>query len=268
MLVIVEIPACAQGIPVPPTPPEILTQKALASKSKAAAVAAEGAVQFSIGNPTDEEQMLLELINRARTNATAEATRLLSSTDPYVQAGLAQVDAELMKAQFATNPPVAPLSFNARLIDAARAHTQYLFQNAIQTHSGPGPTDTLLNRLETVGYSFQNAAENVFSYSENIEFGHAGFEVDWNGTSENGGMQTPAGHRTTIHNGIYKEVGIGVVLGSNTVTTSTTTNTVGPMLITQDFGLPADDVSYDHLIEWKGAGYLARGAAATDEVVA
>ena len=32
--------------------------------------------------------------------------------------------------------------------------------------------------------------------------------------------------------------------------------------------ISADDVSSDHLIDWMGAGFLASGAAATDEVVA
>src|ERR1700749_1164890 len=43
---------------------------------------------FSIGQPTDEEQFYLELINRARTNATAEANRLLALTEPNVLAAL------------------------------------------------------------------------------------------------------------------------------------------------------------------------------------
>ena len=31
--------------------------------------------------------------------------------------------------------------------------------------------------------------------------------------------------------------------------------------------ISADDVTSDHLLEWMGAGFLASGAAATDEVV-
>jgi len=41
-------------------------------------------------------------------------------------------------------------------------------------------------------------------------------------------MQTPPGHRNNIHNATGREVGIGVVDGSN--------GTVGPQLVTQDFG--------------------------------
>src|SRR5262249_40375589 len=57
-------------------------------------------------------------------------------------------------------------------------------------------------------------------------YGHAGFNVDWgNGP---GGMQSPPGHRENIANPSFREVGVGVVDGSN--------GTVGPQLVTQDFG--------------------------------
>lgn len=37
--------------------------------------------QYSIGNPTNEQQYMLELINRARANGGAEATRLQGWTN-------------------------------------------------------------------------------------------------------------------------------------------------------------------------------------------
>ena len=41
-------------------------------------------------------------------------------------------------------------------------------------------------------------------------------------------MQDPPGHRIGIHSPLYREIGIGVIIGSN--------GTVGPQLLTQDFG--------------------------------
>ena len=41
-------------------------------------------IQFSIGDPSDDEQLYLELINRARANPTAEAQRLIALNDVYV----------------------------------------------------------------------------------------------------------------------------------------------------------------------------------------
>jgi len=61
---------------------------------------------------------------------------------------------------------------------------------------------------------------------KSVWHGHAGFQVDWGyGT---GGMQDPRGHRNSIHSGSFREIGVGVVLGSNTNT--------GPQVVTQDFG--------------------------------
>jgi hypothetical protein len=44
-------------------------------------------------------------------------------------------------------------------------------------------------------------------------------------------MQSPPGHRQNIHNPTFREIGVGVVLGSNGGSTG-----VGPQLVTQDFG--------------------------------
>jgi len=45
-----------------------------------------GTVLYSIGQPTDEEQLYLEFINRSRANPPPEGVRLASTTDPYVLA--------------------------------------------------------------------------------------------------------------------------------------------------------------------------------------
>ncbi len=65
-------------------------------------------------------------------------------------------------------------------------------------------------------------------------------DVDW-GTGELGmafGMQLPPGHRNSIHNGNFREIGVGVVLGTNTGISHVTQieTTVGPLILTQDFG--------------------------------
>jgi hypothetical protein len=223
--------AFAQKAIYAPTPPGILSAEPV--KAKTSAPVAAAATQFSVGDPTDEEQMHLELINRARVDATAEAERLirLSQIDKDVgdQFRVWSVDTNLMKAQFATNPPAAPLSFNAKLIQSARGHSQFQFDNAVQTHIGSGGS-TLSNRVNAVGYLWANVGENVFTDAISVEHGHAGFDVDWGPGP--GGMQSPPGHRNSIHARIFNEIGIGVVKGFNTVNG----NTVGPQVITEDFG--------------------------------
>lgn len=188
---------------------------------------------YSIGDPTNEEQYYLELINRARANPTAEGMRLATTTDQDVRNAYTAfgVNLALMQTQFVLIAPAPPLSMNATLMSAARAHSQNMLQNNYQGHSGPdGPITTRLAAY-TSGANGWSIGENVYAYSKSVWYGHAGFEVDWGGSALTGGMQSPPGHRQNIHNTTFREVGIGVVLGSNGGSGG-----VGPQLVTQDFG--------------------------------
>ena len=196
---------------------------------------ATAATVYSIGNPTDEEQMYVEWMNRARANPAAESLRLAQSTNLDVRNGLMNVDTNLMIAQFAVIAPAPPLSINAQLTAAARLHSGHMFTNVYQGHQGPGELD-FAERVLGQAYDYSALAENVYAFARSVEHGHAGFNVDWgtNGSTGRsvGGMQDPAGHRRNIHSGSYREVGVGVVLGSRT----SGSTTVGPQLVTQDFG--------------------------------
>jgi Cysteine-rich secretory protein family/SdrD B-like domain len=188
---------------------------------------------YSIGDPTNDEQYYLELINRARANPTAEGIRLALTTDASVLTAYTAfgVNLVLMQAQFALIAPAPPLSMNATLLNAARAHSQNMLQNNYQGHSGPDGSITTRLAAYTSGANGWSIGENVYAYSKSVWYGHAGFEVDWGGTALTGGMQSPPGHRQNIHNNAFREVGIGVVLGSNGGSGG-----VGPQLVTQDFG--------------------------------
>src|SRR2546423_15159802 len=80
---------------------------------------------YSIGDPTNEEQYYLELINRARANPTAEGVRLATTPDSNVLSAYSSfgVNLVLMQSQFALLPPAPPPSLNASLTPAARAHS-------------------------------------------------------------------------------------------------------------------------------------------------
>lgn len=210
----------------PPAPP-------IQSRSQTGGVAKPhplGLTLYSIGQPTDEEQLYLEYLNRMRANPTAEGQRLATTTDPDVLSAYSYfgVDLNLMQSEFATNPPVPPLAPNAQLIAAARWHSGDMYTNQYQGHS---QTNGLVvmdpgNRMSTNGYNWYTWGENVYSYAQSVFHGHAGFAVDWGpGT---GGMQTPAGHRNNMLAAGFREVGMGVFDGVN--------GSVGPQLITQDFG--------------------------------
>lgn len=212
-----------------------------AEKEKPAAPLAQAPAQYSIGDPTDDEQMHLELINRARADANAEALRLIAlsfiNKDVREQFEAWQVDTNLMKAQFATNPPAGPLSFNAKLIDAARAHSQFQFDTADQTHTGSGGS-TLDQRVTSAGYTWGRIGENVFTNGISAEHAHAAFDVDWGPGP--GGMQTSLGHRASIHNPAFTEVGIGIIRGYNVANG----RGVGPQVITEDFARPLTPATF------------------------
>ena len=230
------MPLCSPGQPVPPTasgrtpqaPPTAPPVEVASPQIKQfkRSQLSEGNTPYSIGSPTDEEQLYLEYINRARANPPAEGLKLAITTDPDVLAAYAQfgVDTNLMQSQFNAITSSPPVAMNAQLLAAARGHSQDMFVNQYQDHTGTdgsSPGD----RITAQGYNWYTAGENVYSHSESVFYGHAGFEVDWGpGT---GGMQVPPGHRNIIHNSTFREVGVGVVDGVN--------GSVGPQLVTQDF---------------------------------
>lgn len=219
--------------PPPTVPPET---RPAPTRSVAAlpAPAADGAV-YSIdgtdGPPTDEETLYLEYINRARRDPAGEGARLRNTDDAEVTStyNYFQVDLAKMESEFQAIPPVPPLAFNAKLLNAARAHTQDMFDHAYQGHTG-SDSSTIRTRAAAAGYTYNIIAENVFSYSESVFYGHAGFEVDWGNEAD--GMQTGRGHRVNLHHAEVREIGVGIVNGTNTVNGST----VGPQLVSQEFG--------------------------------
>ena len=212
----------------PPAPPvEVAPSK---GESSGPVVWPQGSTPYSIGSPTDEEQLYLEYINRARANPPAEGLRLAGTTDAGVLTAYAifSVDTNLLKTQLNAVAPTPPVAMNAQLTAAARGHSQDMFANAYQSHTG-SDNSTFDSRITAQGYSWSTCAENVYAYSLSVFYGHAGFEVDWgSGTGTAGGMQTPPGHRNNIHSSAFREVGVGVVDGVN--------GSFGPQFVTQDFG--------------------------------
>ncbi|MBD3374499.1 hypothetical protein GF406_05620 [candidate division KSB1 bacterium] len=183
---------------------------------------------YSIGSPSNEEQLMLEFINRARANPKAEGTFLKNTTIANITAAYTyfNVDLEKMEKEFDLMEPAPPLSFDAKLISSARAHSNDMCNNAFQSHTSSNGDD-LVKRIEDQGYSWQGAAENIYAYAKDIFFAHAAFEVDWgSGTSD--GMQQGRGHRTNTHNSAYRDVGIGYIACNN--------SGVGPFVVTIDFG--------------------------------
>lgn len=237
------LPLCLAGQPAPlaavrrepkapPTAPPIVVAPSRTEPLRPTPQPA-GGTPYSIGEPTDEEQLYLEYINRARAHPPAEGAILANTTDPDVLSayGYFGVNLSLMQSQFAGIAAAPPVAMNAQLMAAARGHSSHMLTHSYQGHYETNGTIILDpgDRITAQSYAWSNYGENVFASSESVFYGHAGFEVDWGFGP--GGMQNPPGHRNTIHSSAFREVGLGVVNGTNGVPP----NDVGPQLVTQDF---------------------------------
>lgn len=189
-------------------------------------------------NPTANEQYMLELLNRMRMNPAAELGYMTGSLGTPARSGDAQIDGALrffnvsgptLAAQWGQLTPVPPLAWNADLYEAAAFHNGQMIAADEQSHQVNGEP-VLGQRATNAGYTnWSNLGENVYAYAKSVFHGHAGFAIDWG--NEDSGIQDPPGHRDSMMNAAFREVGIrvqeiGIVAGRD----------VGPMVITQDFG--------------------------------
>ena len=118
------------------------------------------APQYDHGNPTPEEQLVLEMINRARKDPSAEEARL------KLKYGLP------MSWTITENDPSAPfvvvakppLAFNALLQGIARTHSKDMHDRAFFAHTNPDGKDPF-DRMAAAGYSFSRAGENIAARS-------------------------------------------------------------------------------------------------------
>ena len=191
------------------------------------------AQEYSHGNPTAEEQLLLEMINRARATPSAEGVRLMDTDDAEVQQAYTawSIDKAKTKTAFNGYPSRPPLAFHPALIKAARLHSADMVANNFQGHTGSNGSQ-LNERLTAQGYVSQGQyGENVAAYSNSVWYTHCGLNVDW-GTQ----YQIDLGQRSNIMNfsgAVYTEIGIGIQHTNGGLNQGT----VGPLVTTEDFGM-------------------------------
>jgi hypothetical protein len=157
--------------------------------------------------PTPEETLIVELMNRFRANPSAEADLI---APPGKSGG--SVDWKMFRDEMKALKPMPPVVFNLDLLDAARKHSYYMIHNGL-THDevagkvgfyGAGPAD----RIKLSGFKGGGWAENAFAGSGGPLDSHNGFLVD--AGAGPGGMQPERGHRKNMIAG-YREVGPGGV---------------------------------------------------------
>lgn len=212
-----------------------------------------GQTQYSIGNPSPEQQYMLELINRARANGGAEATRLGLSG---LQEGPPNINGE---AWTITNS-VQPLSWNSLLFNCAQNHSKLLNDNdqfflnvSPHTFGGKDPNQ----RIAAAGYSMANyngpttvsgffpGPENV---AENVSFGSGPFtgnKLIATLLSQHNGLFTDQtvpgrGHRMTTMLAFFREIGIGVTAGID----NGPNNTWDSLYTVQNFGTQTNSTPF------------------------
>ena len=157
--------------------------------------------------PSPEETLIVELMNRFRANPSAEADLI---APPGKTGG--GIDWKMFRDEMKALKPMPPIVFNLDLLDAARKHSYYMIHNGL-THDetpgkvgfyGAGPAD----RIKLSGFKGGGWAENAFAGSGGPLDSHNGFLVD--AGAGPGGMQPERGHRKNMIAG-YREVGPGGV---------------------------------------------------------
>ncbi len=157
-----------------------------------------GTTLFSHGNPTDYEQLMLEMINRARADPLAEAARLEIDLNQGLEPGTI------------SDSPKPPLAFNHWLIDSARAHSQWMLDVNVFSHTGvdgSSPGD----RMAAAGYPFSGG----WAWGENVSWRGTTGTPDllvYTGLQHDGLFRSP-GHRVNILNSGFSEIGVGGVPG-------------------------------------------------------
>lgn len=205
------------------------------------------AVAWGVGTvwadqPSAEEQLWLEMINRFRADPVAELDILAnyttpgglvfddpSSDDPDIASALNafSVNAQILRNQFDALTPAPPLAWSLSLNDSASYYSGVMIAEDEQSHTLDGRG--LINRITTQStYDFTGggaAAENIFAFTRSVTHGHAGFVLDWGNSPT--GIQNPPGHRNALISTTYREIGIAIEPENNP-----TTN-VGPLVVTQ-----------------------------------
>ena len=147
---------------------------------------------------TANEQLMIELVNRARLDPQGEAARL-NITDAGVIAGMGLPEG-----------PLAPVAGNDRLALSSALHSQWMLANDIFSHTG-AQGSTAGQRMADAGYVFHGS----WSWGENLAYQSSTGTI--NGTAAittlHRGLFLSDGHRANILSESFRELGIGQEFG-------------------------------------------------------
>ena len=172
----------------------------------------ETRVLLAAVNLADEEQLILELINRARANPEAEAARLGISLNASLPAGTISA---------AAKQPLAP---NQQLQNAAVTHSTDMIDRDFFAHTNPGGV-TPGGRATAAGYEWWTISENIayLGYFGNVD-------INANSRQAHDLLFRSAGHRKNLLMPEVEEIGVGSRSGAFIPSGGNAT------LVTENFG--------------------------------
>ena len=167
-----------------------------------------GAYKAASPEPTPAETLILEFINRCRSNPVEDALRCVQS--PGIPR---KVDCEMFKQEMDEAKPAPPLVFDLALLKAARWHSYYQIKND-QVHEEEEGKEgytarTPMPRAVLAGFKADIIGENIFRVATTPWYCHVAFVIDWGPGP--GGMQPERGHRTNTLSPKFCAVGVGVI---------------------------------------------------------
>lgn len=145
--------------------------------------------------PTAQEVYVVELVNRARFDPAAEAARYGIGLNDGISGTMISAERK------------APLAHNLLLIDAARAHSQWMLDVDIFSHTGVN-NSTPGERMAAAGYVFSGSWAN----GENIAQGGttaASIDLTQYAALHHEGLFKSPGHRINILSTNFRELGVG-----------------------------------------------------------
>ena len=177
---------------------------------------------------SDAQQLLIELINRARANPTAEATRYEIDLND-----------DLEPDEFISDEPKQPLSPHQALNQAAIAHALDMLEREFFEHDNPdgeSPSD----RARAAGYP-SSAGENIAWYGTPGALKRS-IEV----YERHEALFLSPSHRTNLMSSSWREVGVGIEYGEF--------DSLNSIMVAESFGN-------------RGGDHFITGVAYTDLIV-
>ena len=177
------------------------------------------------------EQLMLELVNRARLDPLSEAKRLGIDLNKNLAPGTLN------------GTPKAVLAANDLLVDAARAHSQHMLNVDKFAHEGIGD-GTPSSRALAAGYTFSTLGENIAINGTSGTASLTGLTI-----ANHEGLFDSAPHRLNILSDNFREIGIGIKQGQ---------------FLFSDFPSPLNSVDATQNFARTGSDVFITGVAITD----